>query len=95
LGALISLPRIERFDLTDEPAGPALFHGSLRGNGLEKIARTGWSPELSQPVQELPIPENGKQRLKIVMPWPAPAPHAPIRIWLRDEAEPRLTNARF
>ena len=95
LGRTVALPAIAGFTLTDEAAGLQLFKGTLRGQGLEAIARTGWTAELSREVTVLPVPEGDGQKLEIAMPWPAPAPHAPLRIWLRGETESRLTTARF
>lgn len=96
LGRTVSLPSIRGFVLTDEPAPEAeSFVGSLTGVGLEGIARTGWSAEASREVTALPAPEGDGQKLRISMPWPAPAPHAPLRIWLRGESESRLTTARY
>jgi len=95
LGRTVALPAIAGFTLTDEAAGAQSFKGTLSGQGLEAIARTGWTAELSREVTALPGPERDGQKLEIVMPWPAPAPHAPLRIWLRGETGSRLTTARF
>jgi hypothetical protein len=96
LGKLVTLPDVREFVLTGEPAsGPGTFKGSLQGTGLEAIERTGWTPEASCPVPALPGLEAAGQRLQIAMPWPAPAPRAPLRIWLRGEASSRATTARF
>ncbi|MFN0106620.1 MAG: hypothetical protein ACKV2U_31560 [Bryobacteraceae bacterium] len=96
LGRTVALPVITGFALTDEPAAePHTFKGALRGRGLEGIARTGWTAESSREAVALPAPEGGEQKMEIAMPWPAPAPHAPVRIWLRGEVEGRLTTARL
>lgn len=95
VGAIISLPAIENFGLTNDPAGDAKFKGTLRGQRLEKVAWTGWTPERSEETNELPTPLDAAQQLPVVMPWPAPAPHAPLLIWLRGEAQPRKTTARY
>jgi len=96
LGRTVRLPSIATFTLTDEAAGaPDSFKGWLQGEGLEAIAQTGWTVAVAKDVAALPAPEKDGQKLEIVMPWPAPAPHAPLRIWLRGETESRLTNARF
>ena len=47
---------------------------------------------------EIPSPvagEASKERLRIVVLWPAPAPHAPLYIWLRGETTGRLTSTKF
>jgi hypothetical protein len=96
LGQTVTLPVITGFELTDEPAAEAeTFKGALRGRGLEAIARTGWTVESWREVIALPAPDAGGQKMEIAMPWPAPAPHAPLRIWLRGETEPRLTTVKF
>lgn len=95
VGTMVSLPAIENFALSNEAAGAARFKGTLRGQRLEKIARTGWSSDHGEETSELPIPIGAAQELAIVMQWPAPAPHAPLVIWLRGEKSPRSTTARF
>jgi hypothetical protein len=96
LGRTVALPVVTAFELTSEPgAVEGTFKGTLRGRGLESIARTGWSEENSVEVTGLPAPDGAEQKLEIVMPWPAPAPHAPLRIWLRGESDSRLTTARY
>lgn len=95
VGAIVSLPAIESFSLSNESAGEAKFKGALRGQRLEKIARTGWAPDHSEETTDLPTPTEAAQQLPVVMPWPAPAPHAPLLIWLRGEQHPRKTTARF
>ncbi len=94
LGRTVALPLIAGFALTDEAAGDG-FKGTLTGKGLEAIGRTGWTADGGRDVAALPMPEGEGQKLEIVMPWPAPAPHAPLRIWLRGETEARLTTARY
>lgn len=95
VGTVVSLPAIENFTLSNDAAGEAKFKGTLRGHRLEKIARTGWSPDHSEEAIDLPTPIDTAQQLPIVMPWPAPAPHAPLLIWLRSETQPRKTTARY
>jgi hypothetical protein len=96
LGKTVALPVLTGFVLTDEPgAEVGTFKGVLRGAGLEAIARTGWTADSARDVAALPAPEGAGQKLDIVMPWPAPAPHAPLRVWLRGETESRLTTAKF
>ena len=95
VGTMISLPAIENFTLSNETAAEAKFKGTLRGQRLEKIARTGWSPDHSEETVDLPTPIETAQQLPVIMPWPAPAPHAPLLIWLRGESQPRKTTARY
>lgn len=96
LGRTAALPVIAGFTLTDESGAAAqTFKGTLRGKGLEMIARTGWTAELSREVTALPSPDGDGQKMEIVMPWPSPAPHAPLRIWLHGEMESRLTAAKY
>jgi hypothetical protein len=96
LGKTVALPVLTGFVLTDEAGAEAgTFKGVLRGQGLEAIARTGWTVDSARDVAALPAPEGAGQKLDIVMPWPAPAPHAPLRVWLRGETESRLTTAKF
>lgn len=92
LGRTVRLPVISGFVLSDQPGAEAgTFQGVLRGEGLEAIERTGWE-EAGRAVTALPAPG---QTLEIEMPWPAPAPHARLRIWLRGERDGRLTTARY
>jgi hypothetical protein len=95
VGLMTSLPAIENFTLSNDPAGDAKFKGALRGQRLEKIARTGWTADHSEEATDLPTPIESVQQLPVVMPWPAPAPHAPLQVWLRGEQNPRKTTARF
>ena len=96
LGRTVALPVIGSFTLSDEPAEEAgSFKGVLGGQGLEAIARVGWSADSVRDVASLPAPDGAAQKLGIAVPWPAPSPHAPLRIWLRGETESRLTTARF
>jgi hypothetical protein len=95
LGRTVSLPVIDGFTLTDEAVEAQTFKGELRGRGLEAIARTGWTAEMFRDVSAIPVPEGDGQKLEIVMPWPAPSPHAPLKIWLRGETEPRRTVAKY
>ncbi|HEU0119971.1 MAG TPA: hypothetical protein VFQ91_05550 [Bryobacteraceae bacterium] len=96
IGKTVRLPVISGFELSNDPgAQPDSFKGLLRGEGLEALERSGWTPEVNRDVTALPAPEGEAQKLDIEMPWPAPAPHAPLRIWLRGETEPRLTTAKY
>ena len=96
LGRLVSLPVVDRFELTEERTTDSLFAGTLWGTELERIERTGWEQNGGVPVSQLPTPDAmGKQSLKVALPWPAPSPHAPLYVWLRGETSPRRTNARL
>ncbi|MCC6860465.1 MAG: hypothetical protein IT158_18000 [Bryobacterales bacterium] len=98
LGRVTRMPRIEQFTLTDEKAGESLYFGILKGQDLETIEKTGWDARQGVPVNAIPAPvagEPGKQTLRVILPWPAPAPRAPVYIWLRGESEGRATRAKF
>jgi len=50
------------------------------------------------PVEAIPAPvpgEHPSQSLRVVLPWPAPAPHAPLYIWLRGESRGRKTSVAY
>jgi hypothetical protein len=98
LGRVVRLPRIESFTLTDEKVGDVSYAGVLTGQDLEMIEKVGWDAQAGVRVTALPRPVAGqgeKQTLAVALPWPAPAPHAPVYIWLRGETEGRATKARF
>lgn len=96
LGRLVRLPQIDRFELTSEPAGPGMFIGILEGKDLEVIEKVGWNASEGYPVSSLPaILGDGRHRLRIHLPWPAPAPHAPLYIWVRGDEQGRATDARY
>lgn len=96
LGRVVRIPRITRFRLTDEKSGDAGFIGLLEGSDLEWIEQVGWSADSGLRVTELPAAASGgAQTLSITMPWPAPAPHAPLYLWLRGETEGRKTTVRW
>jgi hypothetical protein len=98
LGRVIRLPHIEKFLLTDEKGGDHLYIGSLTGQELQTIEKTGWDGKNGYPVQGIPTPVAGdphEQSLKIALPWPPPAPRAPLYVWLRGETEGRLTQAKY
>lgn len=95
MGRTVVLPVIGGFTLSDEPAGPEAFKGVLRGRGLEAIGRTGWTAEMYREITAIPVPEGEGQKLEVLMPWPAPSPHAPLKVWLRGETEPRRTAVRY
>ena len=98
LGQVVRLPRIAQFALTDDKIGEGLYAGTLKGQDLETIEKVGWEAASGTPVEAIPTPapgEPGKQILKIALPWPAPAPHAQVFVWLRGEPHGRATEARY
>ena len=98
LGRVIRLPHIERFLLSDEKEGGHLYIGSLNGQELQTIEKTGWDGKTGYPVQGIPTPIAGdpqEQTLKIDLPWPPPSPRAPLYVWLRGETEGRITQAKY
>ncbi|MCC6588593.1 MAG: hypothetical protein IT168_18000 [Bryobacterales bacterium] len=98
LGTVIRTPRIESFRLSDEKAGENLYVGVLTGRDLELIEKAGWDASSGVAVPGLPSPIPGeafKQQLRLHMPWPSPAPHAPLFVWLRGESQGRSTRARY
>jgi hypothetical protein len=98
LGRVVLLPRIEKFSISGEKLGESLYAGTLTGQDLELIDRTGWSANKGYEVQGIPTPipgTSGEQTLKIAVPWPPPSPEAPLFIWLRGEKDSRVTNAKY
>ena len=98
LGRVTRLPRIGKFTLSDQKLGNSLYAGTLAGQDLQMIDKTGWGPDTGYPVQGIPTPVRGnpqEQTLKIEMPWPPPSPGAPIYIWLRGESTGRVTAMRY
>lgn len=96
LGRVVQLPRIKALTLSNQGPAPGEFAGELHGDNLQLIAKTGWSPDVGLAVTGIPMRVNGadgaSQTLAIVMPWPPPAPHAPLYIWLRGETHGRATT---
>ncbi len=98
LGRVIRIPRLDRFTLTTEKLGDSSYAGILEGRDLDVIDKTGWDAEHGGPVQSIPVPapgDPGKQTLRIALPWPAPAPHAPLYVWLRGETTGRKTTVVY
>lgn len=98
LGRVIRLPRIDSFTIGSDAIGKGLYAGTLTGEGLETVEKTGWNAEAGAPVQGIatPVPGSpGKQTLTIAVPWPPPSPHAPLYVWLRGEAKGRLSGIRY
>jgi hypothetical protein len=97
LGRIIRLPHIDKFQLTDEPAGEGNYIGILTGNDLELIGQVGWTADSGKPVVGLPVPivgEGAKQSLKVQLAWPSPTPRAPLFVWFRGEDQGRPTTIR-
>ncbi len=98
LGRVVRLPHIEQFSLVNEKLADAVYSGTLTGQELQTIEKTGWDSKNGVPVQGFPVPVPGapqSQTLKIGMPWPPPCPRAPIYVWLRGETEGRLTLTKY
>jgi len=98
LGRILRVPRIEQFVLTDQKISDGIYAGTLKGEDLDLIAETGWDAEHGLPVQSIPAAATDdptKETLKIELPWPAPAPHAPVFIWLRGESKGRATGVPY
>jgi hypothetical protein len=98
LGRVIRLPHIQKFVLTDQKKSGDLFLGSLTGQELQVIEKTGWDSQAGYPVQGIPVPAAGdseNQTLQIELPWPPPSPRAPLYVWLRGETTGRVTEARY
>jgi hypothetical protein len=101
LGAIVLLPKIDSFQVSNQKAGDASYFATLEGRDLESIAKVGWDAANGTLVDTIPAPVVGpgnagpgnKESLQVTMPWPAPAPHAPLYIWLRGEEMGRLTSA--
>ncbi len=98
LGVIVRLPKVESFQLTGDKAEGSAFYGALKGQDLEGIEKVGWDANTGMPVDAIPAPVAGggsEQVLKVAVPWPAPAPHAPLYIWLHGEQTGRATTARW
>jgi hypothetical protein len=98
LGTIIRLPRIDRFTLTNEKAGNAMYIGSLTGLNLQTVVETGWNDHSGYAVLGIPTPVPGnpqEQTLEIELPWPPPSPRAPLYIWLLGDSTGRRTSASY
>jgi hypothetical protein len=98
LGKVILFPHIGQLSLTEDKISDDLYLGTLTGEDLQVIEKTGWDARNGYSVQGIPTPnddEPQRQTLKILLPWPPPSPHAPLYIWLRGEADGRLTNVKY
>jgi hypothetical protein len=93
LGRVVRLPALEKFTLSGESLGPNRYAGTLQGRDLDVVEKAGWDAQDGLPVNGIPAPVSPtEQNLQIAVPWPAPAPHAPLYIWLRGEAAGRRTK---
>jgi hypothetical protein len=98
LGRVIRVPKLEKFELTSEKVGDSSYAGTLQGRDLDVIEKTGWDAAHGAPVESIPTPVPGdptQQTLRVILPWPAPAPHAPLYIWLRGENQGRKTAVTY
>jgi hypothetical protein len=95
LGRVIRLPKLEQLTLTNEKAGATDFVGILKGAGLDIVEKVGWDAHNGVTVDAVPTPIPGdplRETLRVALPWPAPAPHAPLFVWLRGEETGRQTS---
>jgi hypothetical protein len=95
VGRVVRVPLLEKFTLTNDALGSNAYAGVLQGRDLDVIEKTGWDAQSGLPVAGIPTPVPGetlRETLRIALPWPAPAPHAPLYIWLRGEQTGRRTN---
>ncbi len=95
LGRVVRLPLLDQFTLTNQSLGANVYAGTLRGHDLDVIERTGWDAGAGEAVAGIPTPvegERGEEILRVALPWPAPAPHAPLYIWLHGETTGRRTS---
>ncbi len=98
LGRVIRVPRLDKFTLTNEKVGDSSYAGILEGSDLDVIEKTGWDAEHGVPVESIPTPvptDPGRQTVRIVLPWPAPGPHALLYVWLRGETQGRKTSVAY
>lgn len=98
LGRVMRVPRIDSLRLTDEAAGDGNYVGILTGRDLEGISKAGWDADHGTVVATLPTAiaeQPNKQSLRIELPWPSPAPHSPIYVWLRGDKDGRPTTVKY
>jgi len=98
LGRVIRVPRLDKFTLSGEKVGDTSYAGTVDGHDLDVIEKVGWDAANGVPVDAIPTPVPGdhpSQSLRVVLPWPAPAPHAPLYIWLRGESQGRKTTVSY
>jgi hypothetical protein len=99
LGQVIRVPRLDKFTLSTERVGDSSYAGILEGRDLDVIEMAGWDAQHGVRVESIPTPVPGdsssRQTLRVVLPWPAPGPHAPLYIWLRGEPAGRKTAVAY
>ncbi len=98
LGRVIRIPRLDKFTLTNEKIGDSSYAGILEGRDLDVIEKAGWDSQHDVPVESIPTPvpgDSARQTLHVVLPWPAPGPHAPLYVWLRGETQGRKTAVAY
>ncbi len=98
LGRVVRLPKLEQLTLTNEKVGESDYAGVLKGSDLDTVAKVGWDPQDGVAVDAIPTPvpgEPAKQTLRVALPWPAPQPHAPLYVWLRNESQGRMTSVTY
>lgn len=98
LGRVVRLPRIDTLEVSGDKVDDTSYAATLKGQDLETVEQAGWDPSHGLPVRGLPAPVAGdahRQVLSIAVPWPPPAPRAPLYVWLRGEAQGRPTTARY
>jgi hypothetical protein len=98
LGRVVRVPTLDKFTLTTEKVGDASYAGILEGRDLDVIEKAGWDAANGVPVESIPTPLPGgpaRQTLRLVLPWPAPGPHAPLYVWLRGEPQGRKTAVAY
>ena len=98
LGRVIRFPRLDKFILTAEKIGDSSYAGILEGRDLDVIERVGWDAQNGVQADSIPTPvpgDSSRQTLRVVLPWPAPGPHAPLYVWLRGEQTGRRTVVTY
>lgn len=98
LGRVIRIPRLDGFKLTSEKIGDSSYAGVLEGRDLDVIERVGWDSQNGLQTTSIPTPLPGdplRQTLRVVLPWPAPGPHAALYVWLRGEPTGRKTAVAY
>jgi hypothetical protein len=98
LGRVIRVPHLDKFTLTTERVGDSSYAGILEGRDLDVIEKAGWDAQHGVPFESIPTPVPGdpaRQSLRLVLPWPAPGPHAPLYVWLRGEQAGRKTAVAY
>lgn len=98
LGRVVLIPRIDTFSLSEEQQGKGLYVGTVTGQNLQEIRKTGWNSRIGYAVAGIPVPIAGpahEQSLTIELPWPPPSPQAPLYIWLEGELQGRRTAAKY